>query len=52
MSGDVFPDPFRNNPPNARFVCRATLSALVRGPARHPPNAPYMPGGAVLFFGS
>src|SRR5258706_2404023 len=26
----------RNNPSDTRFVCRATLAAMVRGPARHP----------------
>jgi hypothetical protein len=28
----------RNNPSDDRFLCRATLAALVRGPARHPPH--------------
>jgi hypothetical protein len=35
------------------FVCLGlTTFRLIRGPARPPPNAPYMPSGAVLFFGS
>jgi hypothetical protein len=38
----------RNNPPDAGLVIRATLAALVRGPARHRLTLQQRNGGAVL----